>query len=401
MAGHYSPFNLVDIYRWIMGTKLTPINSSPDSSKKEKKIIFHPFSSNTKKSWGHSKWSELLYNFLKTFSDYDVILVGSPSEQSMAKKILEHQILNNYSSKILNLVGKSTIKQLFQEIKNAQLFVGHDSMCGHIASYVGTRSITISLGTVRPQETTPYGSGNINIVPKTACFPCFPTDKCDNYLCHKDISINKTIKVIADCLQGHEIIDDSDPIINTSRIFTTKIKEDFGQLCLPMTEVNTVNDLFKSYYMILWSYLLNEKEVNLKIPNLLKIDLDAVSFYQEGIEHLFELVSFAVTFSGQILKEAENKMPNVEKIQSYANKLVEVDQLANLLKGPYPELTPLINYFEVAKANVEGESILEVAQNTFVTNHSYKNSIQILFELMEKTMSSYNISKAESAASHS
>ena len=72
-------------------------------------------------------------------------------------------------------------------------------MVGHLAALFNTPSLTISLGSVRPQETTPYHQNAYNIAPKTKCFPCFPSDACAGFQCHHDIphqAISGSIKML-------------------------------------------------------------------------------------------------------------------------------------------------------------------------------------------------------------
>ena len=186
LTGDYNTFSLVDIFSSIIGSK----KRRPKAIIQEKKsnsLVIHPFTSQKRKTWKISKWIEVLYKILKETS-YKIYLVGGTSDIDGAKKILEHPLITSFSDKIENWVGDKSVQNVFTLLGKANLFIGHDSMVGHLAALQQTPSVIVILGNARPMETSPYNPNAFILVPKTDCFPCQLQKKCDVYLCHQDIS---------------------------------------------------------------------------------------------------------------------------------------------------------------------------------------------------------------------
>ena len=112
LNGQYCPFNLVDIFKNVIGvnaiTNVFPINEEPKSQ-----IVIHPFASQKKKSWGHSKWVEVIYQLLKNNQELEIAIVGAPNEREDSEKITGSIVLQKFSDRILNTVGQTTIEQTF------------------------------------------------------------------------------------------------------------------------------------------------------------------------------------------------------------------------------------------------------------------------------------------------
>ncbi|MEK7309112.1 MAG: putative lipopolysaccharide heptosyltransferase III [Nitrospirota bacterium] len=103
-----------------------------------------------------------------------VIMTSAPDGKEMekAKKILSltSPRTKNYASEVINLCGKTTIKELAAISEISDLFIGVDSAPMHIAAAVGTPVIALFGPTGR--EWIPYGQGNIVISKDMPCKPC-------------------------------------------------------------------------------------------------------------------------------------------------------------------------------------------------------------------------------------
>lgn len=172
LSGSLNPFCLVDLYRYSMGVMENHV-LDPDSnfSQRDNNIVLHPFASHKKKRWGMSKWSEVIYKLCNEYPDYNLHIVGGPQDNQDALRLLNSPSLINFKRRIISHAGKYSMADTYQLLMNSKLFIGHDSLVGHMASETLTPIITISLGTVRPHETTPYSQNAVNIVPGNNCFP--------------------------------------------------------------------------------------------------------------------------------------------------------------------------------------------------------------------------------------
>ena len=263
MGGPLNPFSLIDIYKCMLGVSDIP-EINQQQKKKTNTIVIHPFASIAKKCWKANKWSEVLYQLLKNLNKITITIVGTKKEGEDIVKILNSPLLSRYSERINNLCGKTSIKDLFSIMDSADLFVGHDSMVGHIASLTNTKSITISLGTVRPHETTPYGRDNFNITPTTKCFPCFPDDNCDYHQCHSDIPYQVVYTAVRQFILEGTITksyleeNNSCFLLNSVNVFASKLTSSgHFQLHEILEHNKTTNGIFILFYRICWQYLFN------------------------------------------------------------------------------------------------------------------------------------------------
>ncbi len=397
MAGPNNPFNLVDIFRKMMGTTQIPLIFGDENkpSKATKKIIIHPFASSKKKRWGITKWSEVIYQLLKTIPQSDVHIMGGPGDQDEAKSLESSPILGQFKNRLHFRVGTYTLEESFYHFSDADLFLGHDSMGGHMAAIHAVPSITLSLGTVRPHETTPYGQNNYNIAPRIKCYPCFPDEKCDLLPCHTNISYQAVVGLAQNILEG-ETVDHksltqkiSSFHLDSIHVYQSQIDPVNGLSLYDLTKNPMgINELFKNFYQVLWSFIIAEQEVKLPRPELNKELLSHLVSYQNGLAQLYELNNFGMKYSQYIMDETKANSPRINLIREYSTKLTEIDQLTKVLKNQSPLLAPLIDFYFVAKANLKGNNIVELAESSYVKFFEFNNATQVMAELVQGCLNS-------------
>ena len=392
LRGSLCPFSLVDIYRKILDLKEKIIFNNTSFLKKEV-IVIHPFASLARKMWKANKWVEVIYKILKDYPEKKVVIVGSKSERSSSLEISDNFILNPFKKRIINKTGKTNLAQLAGIIKKSFLFVGHDSMAGHLASFYDIPTFTISLGSVRPIETTPYTNKGHNIAPRIKCFPCSPQIKCDYYQCHNEISYQVVCSCIDQMIKNNEIVlnDIKEDIslihLNSVDIYKTCLSEK-GILAFDCITDNypSENDIFRTYYRIIWQFFLNDIEEVHSFPSLTDSSYENILYYIEGLKYLYELSEFGKRYSKYILEEVSSKTPSLSKIREYSKKIQEIDGLSELVKEGYPHLYPIIDYFLVVKGNLSGVNLSEIAKNSFLAHHNCSLLISAVYELMEKSI---------------
>lgn len=393
MNGPHNPFNLTDIYRRMLGTKEIPLAyDRVENIGPSKKIVVHPFASSKKKRWGVTKWTEVIYQILKNHTQATVQVMGGPGDVNEAKQIEESEILKKLRDRLQFNVGNSTLEETFNNLADADLFIGHDSMGGHMAAINSVPSITLSLGTVRPAETTPYGANSYNVSPRIKCFPCFPNDKCDLLPCHGNISY-QAITTLVEGILANETINGKYLTSKLSGFHLENLyihKANLTSQGLELAELTgnsqELAGLFQTYYKIAWSFVFSEEEVKAASPKLTGQQYSELTNYQGGIQNLYELNNFGIKYSQYILEETKTQSPRLTLIKDYSNKLAEIDNLTNLLKTTFPLLSPLIDFYFVAKANLKGNNIIELAESSYVTFYEFNNAVQVMNELIEQTL---------------
>lgn len=399
MRGALNPYSLVDLFRSIIGIKTTeptPV-SAANLSARSNVIIVHPFASSERKAWKAEKWVEVIY---KTFKDNDkctIAIVGAKNEMLKSQVITENPLLRPFSARLLNVTGKTSIEELSHLMSDAKLFVGHDSMVGHLAALNNTPTLTISLGNVRPHETTPYQANAYNLAPRTKCFPCFPSDSCAYTQCHHDIPYQIVSNIIKQLMTGNQIdnewIKNANSSFHVSSVNFYRSRFQNGQFTLDsvINDHLDVADIFRTFYRITWSFVLNDQEDNFPFPKLTPNSHSALLDAMTGLQHLFELSEFGQKYSRYILEEISSATPSITKIKEYSKKIDEIDHLQAMVQKTSPYLAPIIDYFTVRKGNLFGENIVKLTESSYYCFEENANLASVMYELIQNTIAEYKL----------
>ncbi len=388
-----NPFSLVDIYKYIVGVEQTHIlDPDPDFEQREANVVIHPFASQRKKKWGISRWGELIYKMAKDNPDYKFHIVGGKEDIAEAQRLIHTPSLQNLKERIIIHAGNASIAQTYQILMNSRLFIGHDSMVSHLASETLTPGIVISLGTVRHQETTPYGRDFYNIIPKNKCYPCAIEKECELLPCHNSIN-HQVISVLANSILNKDEISRESLTeklttfhLASIEIFTTDFTEDGIIYKEVLSEYKATREVFKVYYDIIWQYYLRGIETNKQLPMISPSTAQELSKYLSGINYLYELYNFGMKYSNKIIEISESENIDIKAIQENINKLGEIDNLCNITKKTYPLLKGLVDYFYVNKANAIGDNLVDISKNNLLNYYDASNLVAVLHDFIEKSI---------------
>ena len=397
MRGAYSPYNIVDIYKSMLG--VGKILAGPEARKgfRHKKIVIHPFASSSKKYWKYGKWVEVIYKVLKKNQEHEIVIVGAgESECEKAERILEAPILEKYKDRIESQVGKTGMSDLLNTLTHAELFVGHDSFVSHLASLAGIPILTLAVGTVRVHETAPYSPNAYIISPRTSCFPCFPEDGCDFYKCHADVPF-QVVSNMVDLILSDQVVDAfslnksmTSFLMNSVDIFKTDFeKSGFLQLNKITNSKFSLKEIFMTFYRIAYLCFFDMPEEKAKIPELNRQTIKDMKEVMEGLEYIYELYQFGKKYSKNIIEEIGTEVPCMDKIKSYSSKIDEIEKLQDLLSVRYPVLRPMIDFFVVERKNVKGTNAVEISEESFYSYHGSSIFVSMMYELCEKTAWKY------------
>ncbi|MCX7641185.1 MAG: glycosyltransferase family 9 protein [Elusimicrobiales bacterium] len=173
--------NFLDILRWKIDIPKYPFCGLPDVSyiknysedikkliedMKGKYIVCNIFSRDKKKMISFDKWKEFIY-YYKEF--YYIVLIGSKKDRVNDLELLIYE-------KVINLVGKTSLCDLFYVLKNSKFVVTIDSFVGQICSLFNLPSAIIFKGFVNIKRFGPLSEKCMIIKSNTDCFPCNETD---------------------------------------------------------------------------------------------------------------------------------------------------------------------------------------------------------------------------------
>ncbi len=393
---HYNPFNLVDIFRKIIGfSHASQYCTSSNLFKREDGKIgvsIHPFSSQERKTWPSGKWTDLIIQLLKENDEIEISLLGSENERIKSEEMLSGKALERYHGRIKNLVGKFDLKSVFDHLSKENLFIGPDSLIGHLAALAGIRTITLSLGSVRPIETIPYGEGNYCISPKTACFPCIPDRNCSFYQCHLDLPYQVPAQMALILVNGNGEISEEEIESRVSPILLQglSIKKSFfkGQ-DLELENIRRVSldfdELIRRSYRIIWSLVLEDIELSYPSEKLREIDIAKLRNTLFPIAQSFELSEFGKKYSNYIIEEL-GKGGDKEKMQVYANRLNEIEKLSESIAATFPALLPLVNFYKVVRSTEKGSSVKVLAENSLLSYSDFGMVLSAMHELLSASL---------------
>jgi len=117
-------------------------------------VVLHVGASEAQKSLQADHWSQALKVYHSQFANLPLVLVGANDEQEIATNI-QRSLPSHH---IVNLVGKTQIRDLFQILAGADLLIGCDSAPIHMASLTDTPTFNVSIGKVNFWETGPKAS---------------------------------------------------------------------------------------------------------------------------------------------------------------------------------------------------------------------------------------------------
>jgi lipopolysaccharide heptosyltransferase II len=102
-----------------------------------------------------------------------VLLIGGRDERPTGE-----QVLRAMRTMSVDLMGRTTLKELIALLRRVRLLVTNDSGPMHLASAVGTPVIAL-FGPTDPDRTGPYGAGHTVLRSGVPCSPCF-SRRCAN-----------------------------------------------------------------------------------------------------------------------------------------------------------------------------------------------------------------------------
>lgn len=139
-------------------------------------VVLAPATKWRSKHWLPGHWRRLIEMLLDR-TDANLLLVGAPSDQTLAEDIvsgLSEPV--RHSERLLNAVGKTSLTLLQAVFERTQLVIGPDSAPLHLAGAVGKSKIIGLYGPTSPKRTSPPNVTGQNVLlavsPNLACQPC-------------------------------------------------------------------------------------------------------------------------------------------------------------------------------------------------------------------------------------
>jgi heptosyltransferase-2 len=155
--------------------------------RKEDKILvaIAPGAAHPKRMWPKENFADLMTRIYKEQLGKTVfVLLGGRNEKYLGSFLRDKKLC------VLDMIGKTTLRQVIALIANCKIFIGHDSGLAHVATAVNSSVVTISCHPVNgdaksanaPQRFEPWTNHKIVVQPAHALPPC--KDKCTSAVAH-------------------------------------------------------------------------------------------------------------------------------------------------------------------------------------------------------------------------
>lgn len=119
------------------------------------------------KDWGIDNWIALIGRLKSALGGWKLVMIGAAEEAELSDKVL--RVWNGTG---LNLCGQLSPRVSAAVIRQAALFVGHDSGPMHLAGCVGTPCVAIFSARTSPRRWYPRGNHNKILYHQTDCAGC-------------------------------------------------------------------------------------------------------------------------------------------------------------------------------------------------------------------------------------
>jgi ADP-heptose:LPS heptosyltransferase len=162
-------------------------------------IGIHPGAKIATRRWSPERFAAVADHLIETF-DARIVITGGKDEWAMCERVRSYM---RYPA--LNVAGQTSLGTLAALIERLQLFISNDSGPAHLASALGTRSITI-FGAANVEDwaaidTTRHRSLSIPV----SCRPCYLSECPIGYQCLRGITTGDVI------LTAEELLDSCIP----------------------------------------------------------------------------------------------------------------------------------------------------------------------------------------------
>jgi heptosyltransferase-2 len=149
------------------------------------------------KKWFPDRFAATADSLSEKFSA-QVIIMGGRDDGETAQEIQKLA-----RAKLINLAGKTTLREAIYLISQCSLFISNDSGLMHIAGALNIPTIAI-FGSTNPVTTAPAGNKSIIVRKEVPCSPCLKKTCTTDFRCMKMISVEDVLQVAENLIQNNQ-----------------------------------------------------------------------------------------------------------------------------------------------------------------------------------------------------
>jgi heptosyltransferase-2 len=160
-------------------------------------VLINPGAKSSLKRWRERGFAYVV-NKLKAQPGLNLIMIGSPEEKTIASSILAHV---EKGKEVLNLAGKTTVRQLIALLEHADLLITNDTAPLHAASLLGKKALAL-FGPTNTQTYGPFSPGSVALQKPFQCAPCKKAHCSMKQECMSLLSGERVFEVAKAMLEG-------------------------------------------------------------------------------------------------------------------------------------------------------------------------------------------------------
>ena len=381
----FNGFNLIDLYRLSFSSEI-PISMPSEihlpigegetldllktcGVKEDEMLIgLHVGASQEIRQWPLSSFSHLVEKIHREMKAR-VVLFGTQKEAAIGQ-----EISSRVSLPPINLMGKTTLRQLASLLKRCSIMVTTDTGPMHLASAMGTQVVALFFAHAHCHETGPFGEGHIILQPNLSCLPCQHNQECKEVICREMIGPEAVLEVIRVALSSGNFdrvnLDSEEGLtVYQSRITPHGLIEYHPLSPASISE----QDIIRLIYREAWISLLSSTQGSPLpaypdlVPELLhsysslgSTSPEQLSSYIEGFEQLAQMIWSDM--------ESMNKVLVNDSFQDHLQDIIaqdkELEADLHELGHVYSFLKPICFMVRQQKESLHGENFLEIFEAT-------------------------------------
>ncbi len=141
------------------------------------------------KTWSKEYFAEVVQNLKKNLDSVAFFIVGAPNDRDYADEVIKE-----IGFEVENFCGETSLTDLAELFRRADLFITVDTGATHIAATTGVKMVTV-YGCTSPDRWHPINKNAIALTSREPCCPC--TKKiCDEPLCLKNVKPAQVLDAI-------------------------------------------------------------------------------------------------------------------------------------------------------------------------------------------------------------
>jgi lipopolysaccharide heptosyltransferase II len=154
------------------------------------------------KQWPIMNFIELGKRLCSKFNAY-ILIIGGPGEEALGQLII-----NALNYAVINMIGKTTLRQMAALLQRCRLYISNDSGPMHVAAALGIPVLAL-FGSSCYHRFGPWGSEHVILSLELPCSPCsqgHSRDRCQRcifprHICMEDLSVEQVEKAAEEILR--------------------------------------------------------------------------------------------------------------------------------------------------------------------------------------------------------